>query len=233
MSNLRWQPLEANPQVMTKYAQRIGMSSEWVFTDVYSLELLDMVPQPCCAFILLFPITDNYRNYCNEENSRKAQDPSTPATDNVFFMKQTIGNACGTIGLIHSIGNNRHRQGFVEEGTVLDSFFKAVDKLPPKERGEHLEQDQVICDAHEASANEGQSQAVGANEEVDLHFVAIVNVNGNVYELDGRKDAPILHGKCTDDDFMIAAADVCRKFMERDPQEARFSIIALSAKPDY
>ena len=24
----------------------------------------------------------------------------------VFFMKQTIGNACGTIGIIHSIANN-------------------------------------------------------------------------------------------------------------------------------
>lgn len=232
MSNLRWQPLEANPLVMTKYAQSIGLSPEWAFTDVYSLELLDMVPRPCCAFILLFPISENYRNFCNDENARMMQNP-TPPNEKVFFMKQTIGNACGTIGLIHSVANNCHREGFVQEGSVLDSFFKATDKLPPKERGEYLEHDKGICDAHETSANEGQSRAVGANEDVDLHFVAIVNVNGNVYELDGRKDSPILHGKCTEDDFMIAAADVCKKFMERDPEEARFSIIALSAKADY
>lgn len=25
----------------------------------------------------------------------------------VFYMKQTIGNACGTIGLLHSLANNR------------------------------------------------------------------------------------------------------------------------------
>lgn len=29
------------------------------------------------------------------------QDPST----GVFFMKQTVGNACGTIGLLHAVGN--------------------------------------------------------------------------------------------------------------------------------
>lgn len=25
---------------------------------------------------------------------------------NLFFMKQTIGNACGTVAIIHSIANN-------------------------------------------------------------------------------------------------------------------------------
>ena len=25
---------------------------------------------------------------------------------NVYFMKQTIGNACGTVAIIHSIANN-------------------------------------------------------------------------------------------------------------------------------
>lgn len=24
----------------------------------------------------------------------------------VYFMKQTIGNACGTVGLLHALGNN-------------------------------------------------------------------------------------------------------------------------------
>ena len=25
----------------------------------------------------------------------------------LYYMKQTIGNACGTIGMLHAIGNNR------------------------------------------------------------------------------------------------------------------------------
>ena len=28
------------------------------------------------------------------------------AEQDVYFMKQTISNACGTIGLLHAVGNN-------------------------------------------------------------------------------------------------------------------------------
>jgi ubiquitin carboxyl-terminal hydrolase L3 len=27
-------------------------------------------------------------------------------SEKVYFMKQTVGNACGTIGLLHAVGNN-------------------------------------------------------------------------------------------------------------------------------
>jgi ubiquitin carboxyl-terminal hydrolase L3 len=29
--------------------------------------------------------------------------------EQLYYMKQTIGNACGTIAMLHSIGNNRQR----------------------------------------------------------------------------------------------------------------------------
>lgn len=29
-------------------------------------------------------------------------------SDNIFFMKQTVGNACGTVGIIHALANNRN-----------------------------------------------------------------------------------------------------------------------------
>ncbi len=30
----------------------------------------------------------------------------------LYYMKQTIGNACGTIGMLHAFGNNRNRSLF-------------------------------------------------------------------------------------------------------------------------
>lgn len=29
-----------------------------------------------------------------------------PGADKVYFLRQTIGNACGTIALLHAVGNN-------------------------------------------------------------------------------------------------------------------------------
>ncbi len=38
-------------------------------------------------------------------------------------MKQTVGNACGTVGIIHSIANNTKQ---IELGKVMSSFPKPV-----------------------------------------------------------------------------------------------------------
>lgn len=37
-----------------------------------------------------------------------------PPVDGLFYMKQTIGNACGTIAVLHSIGNNTEQLGVGE-----------------------------------------------------------------------------------------------------------------------
>lgn len=34
-----------------------------------------------------------------------------------YYMKQTIGNACGTIAMLHAIGNNKERAGIGKRGT--------------------------------------------------------------------------------------------------------------------
>lgn len=49
-----------------------------------------------------------------EEEKIKAQ--GQEVSSEVYFMKQTIGNACGTIGLIHAVANN---QGHLEFGKRL------------------------------------------------------------------------------------------------------------------
>ncbi|XP_078458931.1 ubiquitin carboxyl-terminal hydrolase isozyme L3 isoform X2 [Lampetra fluviatilis] len=213
------------------FVQQLGMKTSWQFVDVLGLdaELLAMVPSPTCAVLLLFPISDKYEAHRREEEERlRAAGHDAPAS--AYFMRQTIGNACGTIGLIHAIANNQHRLGFVE-GSSLKKFLSDTAAMSPSERAERLEQDQSIRASHESSAHEGQTEAPSVDEKVDLHFIALVNVDDSVYELDGRKPFPINHGKTSSQTFLEDAASVCRRFMARDPDEVRFTVIALSAAP--
>ncbi|KAM6985706.1 ubiquitin carboxyl-terminal hydrolase isozyme L3 [Aplochiton taeniatus] len=228
MDGQRWLPLEANPDVCLYFLRQLGLLPTWQFGDVYGLdpELLSMVPKPVCAVLLLFPVTEKYESFRLEEEARiKAQDQEV--SPEVYFMKQTIGNACGTIGLIHAVANNQSCLEF-ENDSPLKKFLEKSSKLSPEDKAAFLEKDESIRVTHESSAQEGQSEAPSIDEKVDLHFIAFVNVGGHLYELDGRKPFPIAHGKTSEDTFLENATDVCKTFMARDPQELRFTVVAFS-----
>lgn len=66
-----------------------------------------------------------------------------------------------------------------------------------------------------------------------MHFVCFVNHDGTLYQLDGRKDAPIRHGTTCPDSFLADTAEVIRSsFMAADPSEHRFTIVALVDNPE-
>ncbi|XP_061735768.1 ubiquitin carboxyl-terminal hydrolase isozyme L3 isoform X1 [Nerophis ophidion] len=228
MSYPRWLPLESNPEVMTKFVNSLGMKLSWQFGDVYGLdpELLSMVPRPVCAVLLLFPVTEKYEAYKQEEEDRLKKQLQE-VSPNIFFMRQTISNACGTIGLIHAVANNLAHLEF-ESGSPLKKFVELTCKMNPEERGAFLEKDESIRVTHESSAQEGQTEAPSLDDKVNLHFIAFVNVGGQLYELDGRKPFPICHGKTSEGTLLEDAVEVCKTFMARDPQEIHFTIIALS-----
>jgi len=50
----------------------------------------------------------------------------------------------------------------------------------------------------QAAAQEGDTAPPALEDVVDLHFVALVNKNSRLVELDGRKSFPIDHGKTSD-----------------------------------
>ncbi|EDV24829.1 uncharacterized protein TRIADDRAFT_56125 [Trichoplax adhaerens] len=219
----RWLPLESNPE----FAYALGVPKAWQFVDVFGLddELLAFLPQPVVALLVLFPITSKYENYITDEVNRLGTQGQFVG-DDVYFMKQTIGNACGTIALIHAFGNNSANVQL--DNGYLKEFLQATANMNAVERAAYLENDNEITSAHEACAHEGQTQAPSVNEEVNLHYVALVQNGGHLYELDGRKPFPINHGSSSPESFLKDAAKVCQSLMQRDPTEVNFSIIALA-----
>jgi hypothetical protein len=68
-------------------------------------EMLTFVPQPCLAVILLFPY-EEMQKFKAEERAAIEQGGQT-ISPKVFYMKQLIGNACGTVAVMHALGNNQ------------------------------------------------------------------------------------------------------------------------------
>ncbi|XP_050622430.1 ubiquitin carboxyl-terminal hydrolase isozyme L3 isoform X3 [Macaca thibetana thibetana] len=186
MEGQRWLPLEANPEVGAQFLKQLGLHPNWQFVDVYGMdpELLSMVPRPVCAVLLLFPITEKYEVFRTEEEE-KIKSQGQAVTSSVYFMKQTISNACGTIGLIHAIANNKDKMHF-ESGSTLKKFLEESVSMSPEERARYLENYDAIRVTHETSAHEGQTEAPNIDEKVDLHFIALVHVDGHLYELENR-----------------------------------------------
>lgn len=151
--------------------------------------------------------------------------PKVPA--NLFYMRQYVHNSCGTMSLIHSIFNNLNSVE-LKEGSVIKNFYEKVKDLTPEERGKLLEHDKAFIDVHQDLANEGQTAAPSSEAPINNHFIAFVNVGGELFELDGRKNFPISHGVTKDESFLFDAAKICNEFITRDPKEVNFTIMAYA-----
>lgn len=229
--NKKWFPLESNPTLINDYIQKIGFdTSLYEFLDVFSTEgwALDMIPQPVVAVLLLYPLTKKITE--NEGNESVALEDMQ---DKVWFIKQRIGNACGTIGLLHALLNVPEGIRLMSDNSWLANFSDDCPiPLAPVAKAKRLEGDSKIAKLHdEATSSENNATSRGnIDDDVDTHFIALVCVQGKLYELDGRKEGPILHGATSHLTLLKDSCEVIQKFMARDPEETRFAITALAPK---
>lgn len=222
-----WIPLQSNPDIQNAYLRKLGVPENYNIVDVLGLdeELLAMVPQPVLALILLFPCSEKYESHrLAEDEKLKENIPSFP--DDLFYLKQTIHNACGTCALIHAVSNSKE---IVLEDGILKKFLDAARNLTPEERGKLLEADTSFMETHQTLASEEPSE--NSSDGENHHFIALIEKDGELYELDGRKSFPIKHGPTTKESFLNDAARVCKEFMARDPDELRFTVSAVTANP--
>jgi ubiquitin carboxyl-terminal hydrolase L3 len=235
-SGQRWFPLESNPILMNDYCQKLGFdTTQYEFVDVFSYEdwALDMIAQPVQAVVMLYPLTPKQLQYHDPPEHIQS---STTNTD-IWFIKQRIGNACGTIGILHSLLNvSMHQPNVIGSDTWLSDFkTKTTVTAPtqiisPIERAELLENDTHISKLHDqATSSEHNATSRGTiDDDIITHFVTFIHQNDMIYELDGRKDGPIFHGITSPHTFLQDACGIIQQFMQRDPDDIRFTILALA-----
>lgn len=228
-SKQRWFPLESNPELINAYIAKLGFdTSLYQFVDVFSTEdwALEMIPQPVAAVVMLYPLSEK----------QEAHKDEIADSSNVWYIKQRIGNACGTIGLLHSLMNAPEglQASYAPDSWLSNFAASCPSAMDPIQKAEHLEADNTIANLHdEATSSSINSTDRGElDDDINTHFVALVHSNGVLYELDGRKGGPVAHGPTSATSLLSDACQVVKKFMDRDPGEMRFTIMALAPKQD-
>ncbi|KAJ7355420.1 hypothetical protein DFH08DRAFT_912432 [Mycena albidolilacea] len=232
----RWIPLESNPDanysswvVLNSWSIKAGLVPSVGFGDVYGLDesLLAMVPQPVKAVVLLFPISPESEARRKTEDETIASKGQPELDPTIVWIKQTISNACGTMGLIHAIANS---DATLEPLSPLAKFIEQCIGKTPEERAKLLETTPLFADIHAQAASSGQT-AVPTNLDTNLHFtcfVAAPSPSGEgprVVELDGRRNGPIDRGACTD--LLADAAKIIRDQYIGDSQSMQFNVMSL------
>jgi ubiquitin carboxyl-terminal hydrolase L3 len=219
-------PMESNPEVMNKYLCKLGVSTKWRMVDVIGLEgdTLDWVPRPVLAVILLFPLSDAYEQHRHQqENELIIKGADVPK--DVFHLRQVLSNICGTIALVHSVANNTHNIE-INDG-LMKKFISDAKGLDAAAKGALLENSTAILEAYKEVAHVEGCELEDANESPNNHFVTFVHKDGYLFELDGRKLYPVNHGPTTPERLLEDAAKICRQFIDREPDNIGFNVVAL------
>ncbi len=226
---------------MSSLLHTLGLSPSLGFHDVYSLDdpdLLAFVPRPAHALLLVLPVTATYEQFRHDEDKDKPEYTGSGDEEEVLWYKQTIGNACGLIALLHAASNGSARPQ-ISEGSDLHTLIKDAIPLAPTERAELVEESDALERAHSTAAATGDTAAPNAADEVDLHFVCFVKSgkSGNLYEMDGRRKGPIDRGVLGEGDDVLSekALELGPKaFLRRGVEggDVRFSLIALAESFD-
>jgi ubiquitin carboxyl-terminal hydrolase L3 len=222
---------------MSHLVRQLGLSPSLQFHDVYSLtepSLLEFLPRPALALLLVFPVTETYERFRREEDAPREDYEGSGPDEKVVWFKQTIRNACGLIGLLHSVTNGGARDQIIP-GSDLDTLLKQAIPLGPNDRADLLYHSRALEAAHASAAAKGDTSAPDADANVDLHFVAFVkDADNNLWELDGRRKGPINRGALSPEDDVLSPKGQelgVQAFLKREEQagggELRFSVVML------
>lgn len=227
---------------MTALVHNLGLSDRLAFHDVFSIDepdLLAFVPRPAYALLLVFPVSDTYQKFRHQEDADKHEYQGSGPEEEVVWYKQTIGNACGLIGLLHGVSNGQARTFIAPDSSLANLLRDAIPKKP-LQRADFLYESQALETAHHQAASGGVTSAPSAEDSVDLHYVCFVKSQKNhLWEMDGGRKGPLNRGQLSADADVLSekALDLgVRSFLRREAEagggDLRFSLIALSESFD-
>lgn len=180
---MRWAQLEGDAELLSEYGRRLGLPAGWEFVDVPTLEMsvleailgADVLQTAVRAIVVVAPTGLLER--------LPTVAPDAGKTPPAVFIKQTIGNACGAMALLHVLCN-------VSGGDASEIATLLCRADTAQERALLIEQDQPLAQVHAEMAGMGATELPELDQDTDLHFVAIVSRDSTPVLLDGRRAGP-------------------------------------------
>ena len=111
----------------------------------------------------------------------------------------------------------------LEADSILSKFIDESKVMSPDERGKALAGNKELMEIQHTVDPKAKPG------DAEFHYVAIVCCDNTLYELDGTKLGPKAHGATKAETFVQDAAQACKKFIDANPGEHRFSVLAFAA----
>jgi ubiquitin carboxyl-terminal hydrolase L3 len=224
---------------MNQLASKLGLSSELEFYDVYSLddpELLAHIPRPALALLVIIPLTPAWDRSRKAEDADKEPYAGFGPDEPVIWFKQTIGHACGSIGLLHSLINGP-AVDFIKPDSDLATIRRRAIPLDMTKRAEMLYNSEPFEIAHKSVEQTGDSWADGVVDRDGGHFVSFVKSGGRLWELEGDRMGPLDRGSLSDEEDVLSPRALelgIKRIIKMNEGEGReslaFSCIALARR---
>lgn len=227
---------------MDRLAAKLGLSDSLQFYDVYSLndpELLAHIPRPALALLAIIPLTAAWDQNRKAEDQHKEFYTGCGPDEPIIWFKQTIGHACGSIGLLHSLINGP-AVDFIKPDSDLANLRSQAIPLGMTERAEMLYNNEAFEIAHKSVEEAGDSHVDSSLERNGGHFVSFVKCDGKLWELEGSRKGPLDRGSLGDDEDALSPRALEMGIKQiialnasggGDNEELRFSCIALARRP--
>lgn len=203
------------------------------FEDLYSVETDDIRRQmPVHGVIFLFKYGQVDR--ISASNGNLPLDGVYDADyqqKNIFFARQSIQNACATQAVLNVLLNTQ-----VDLGPEIGDFRSFVAGFDSHMAGETISNSELIRLVHNSFSppnmmvDENRPVSDSGHKDDGLfHFVGYVNIQNEIYELDGLKTYPIRHGPAhSPEEFAERLPEVLRRRIAKYGDELRFSLLAIT-----
>lgn len=228
--------LENNPEVFSHLVQQLGVSPKLTFHDVYSTSdptLLSLIPRPCHALLCICPAAV-FAAARDAENASMGVYDGSGAAEPVIWYRQTIGNSCGLVALLHGVSNGGARR-YILPGSDLEALVAEAVQLKPAARARLLYDSAALEAAHASAAGKGDTRAPGAREWAHgFHYVCFVKGDdGRMWELNGGMKGPVDRGLLGEDEDALSERALklgVGSFLSRaGVDDLAFSIVAIAA----